>query len=633
MYPNQTFSILSNELSIEVFFSLLRYSGKKKVFLVNSFNFRNSRPKKFIKRKKIFKFFISNLEIIELPLLKIKISDEDIYRKTNKILLDYLESKEFNQYVKKISSRLILENYKEGIEIAFKKLYLEELFSITLFNEILSSQEKELLINRIFIRNIKLLSFKGITASINKSKHKIISNILTKSYDFILLLFYSLFSPRFFREIFFRGIKFKTTQIKKFKTSSQVVWGLEKLSKDSINKELNDFELFDESLLEIKENLFLIGHKFGRTNKQQKALVSKLKSLGLSSLDESKIAIPIRCLFKSFILFGFIKRLFNLLNLKFKNIKISLFEINVIDKINLSILEEKILSSYVEIDISISKNDYSFHHIIKTINQNTLGKINVGIQHSALSKPSHHPNQAHTFFDFYFTMGPFFKELWAPHWNKNKKIISVGSHRGYLIEKAKTDKNLKIKFKEYYPNLNIVMLISPIDEYISPEWLLRKSYKNFWKICDLNPNINIILRPRRTEAVSDFRNMFPIIKEYEKRNKIFFEIDNFSTHELIAFADFFVSEEGSGSISESAFQDHINLSTIVIRTPILDDLRSFSFKNMDDLKEHIKIVLEGKFSNSNYLKLKDKFSVDTSTSTWTKVGSILNEHLSNENQL
>ena len=54
---------------------------------------------------------------------------------------------------------------------------------------------------------------------------------------------------------------------------------------------------------------------------------------------------------------------------------------------------------------------------------------------------------------------------------------------------------------------------------------------------------------------------------------------------------------------------------------------------MDDLKEHIKIVLEGKFSNSNYLKLRDKFSVDTSTSTWTKVGSILNEHLSNENQL
>ena len=126
--------------------------------------------------------------------------------------------------------------------------------------------------------------------------------------------------------------------------------------------------------------------------------------------------------------------------------------------------------------------------------------------------------------------------------------------------------------------------------------------------------------------------LFMILEEYEKRGKIHFEVKTFSTQELIAFADFFVAEEGSGSISESAFQDHLNLSTLVIRTPIMDDLSSFSFKNMDELKEHIKIVLNGNYSNSDYLKLRRKYSVDTSISSWSRIGKKLNEKLSSKSQ-
>tara|TARA_Y100000816_G_C26108174_1_gene589828 strand:- start:4545 stop:6449 length:1905 start_codon:yes stop_codon:yes gene_type:complete len=631
---NPTLAILSDELSPEVFFTLIKHSGKKKLFLVNTFNFRNSRPNSYKRRKKFFKFFISLLEIVELPQLKIKISDQDIYRKTNQLLLDYLDSSEFNQYIKKIISTQILGNHNEGVEIAFKKLYLEELFSITLFNEILFSSEKELGIDRIFIRNLKLLSFKGLTDSINRSNHKIISNICSKSYDYVLFLFFIFTSPRFFREIIFRGIRFKSIILKKYKTSSQIVWGLQTFGQDAMKKGANDFELFDESELEIKKNLFLRGNKFGKSNKQQEAmLISEFDKLDLDSLDESKLAIPVRYFLKNFVSFGFFKRIFNLSKLIFNNIKISLFEVSIIDRINLSILNEKILSCYADVEISISKDDYSFHHIIKTVHQNSHGKMNVGIQHSALSKPSHHPNQAHTFFDIYFTMGPCFKDLWSPHWNKNKKNISVGPHRGHLIEKAKADENLQIKFKEHYPNLNVVMLISPIDENTSPEWLLKESYNNLWKICELSPKLNIILKPRRLEAVSDFRRMFPSISEYEKRGKIFFEVKNFSTQELIAFTDFLVVEEGSGSLSESAFQDHINLSTIVIRTPILDDLSLFSFKDMNELKDHIKIVLEGKSSNSVYLNLKNKYSVDTSVSSWSRIGTILSKQLSIKDQL
>ena len=632
MQLNPTLAILSDELSLEVFFAFIKPSRIKKLFLVNTLNFKNSRSSQFQKRKKFFKFFISDLEIIELPQLEIKISDEDIYRKTNQLLLDYLDSREFNQYFEKKISPQILGNYKEGLEVAAKKLYVQELFSITLFNEILFSLEKELSIDRIFIRNLKLLSFKGLTPSIIRSSHKIISNIWTKSYDHVILLFFILTSPRFFQAIILRGIRFKSILLKKYKTSSQVVWGLETFSQNVVNKGLNDFELFDESELEVRENLFLRGNKFGRSNKQEeKILSSEFHNLGIDSLDESKLAIPIGYFLNSFIFFGFFKRIFNISILIFNNIKISFFEVSIIDRINLSILNERVLSCYADIEISISKDDYAFHHIIKTVHQNSLGKINVGIQHSALSKPSHHPNQAHTFFDIYFTMGPCFKELWSPHWNKNKNNISVGPHRGHLIEKAKTDENLKIKFKEHYPNLNVLMLISPIQENVSPEWLLKEGYNNLWKICELNPKLNIILKPRRLDAVSDFRSMFPSINEYEKRGKIFFEVENFSTQELIAFTDFFVAEEGSGSISESAFQDHINLSTVVIRTPILDNLSSFSFKNMNELKEHIKIVLDGKYSNSDYLKLRHRYSVDTSVSSWSRIGTILKEHLSIKN--
>ena len=98
MQLNPTLAILSDELSIEVFFALIKPSRIKKLFLVNTLNFKNARSSQFQKRKKFFKFFISDLEIIELPQLEIKISDEDIYRKTNQLLLDYLDSREFNQY-------------------------------------------------------------------------------------------------------------------------------------------------------------------------------------------------------------------------------------------------------------------------------------------------------------------------------------------------------------------------------------------------------------------------------------------------------------------------------------------------------------------------------------------------------
>ena len=633
MYSNKTFSILSDDLSIEVFFKLLFCIGKKKLYLVNSFHFRNSRTRNFIKKKIFFNYFISNLEIIELPFLKIENHDDDIYRKTNKLLLDYLDSREFIEYVKKINATQILEDYQEGIDIAFKKLYIEKLFSITLFNEILFAYEKKLSINKIFLRDLKLLSFEGITAFIFKSKNKIISNIFTSTYDSALLFFFILFTPRFIRDILLRGIRFKAINLKKYKTSTQIVWGTEISEKDDEIKNFSDFELFNESKLNIDENLFLIGQKFGRNEIQQKILASNLDSLELTFIDESRLSIPFKLFFKKYFLFGLIKRSFNLLKLKFTNINISLFELHIIDKINLSIIEEKVLSNYAEVEISVSKNDYTFEHIIKTTHQNSIGKINVGIQHSALSKPIHHPGQAHTFFDIYFTMGSFFEYLWTHYWGKNKKNIIVGSHRGHLVEKAKKDKSLKTKFKQCYPNLNIVMLISPIDEYISPEWLIKESYNNFWKICDLNSKINIILRPRRIKAVSDFRKMFPIIKEYEKRKKIFFEVNNFSTQELIAFTDFFVAEEGSGSISESAFQDHIDISTIVIRTPILDELRSFSFTNMNDLKKHIKNVLEGKFSNLDFLKIRNKISVNSNISSSSRIGNTLIELFSKNYQL
>ena len=54
---------------------------------------------------------------------------------------------------------------------------------------------------------------------------------------------------------------------------------------------------------------------------------------------------------------------------------------------------------------------------------------------------------------------------------------------------------------------------------------------------------------------------------------------------------------------------------------------------MNELKEHIKIVLDGKYSNSDYLNLRHKYSVDTSVSSWSRIGTILNKQLSSKNQL
>ena len=111
MQLNPTFAILSDELSPEVFFTLIKFRGKKKLFLVNTVNFNNSRSSRFQKRKKLFQSLIRDLEIIELPELGLEISDADIYRTTNQVLLDYLDSTEFSEYIEKIISSQVLENY------------------------------------------------------------------------------------------------------------------------------------------------------------------------------------------------------------------------------------------------------------------------------------------------------------------------------------------------------------------------------------------------------------------------------------------------------------------------------------------------------------------------------------------
>ena len=239
--------------------------------MLNSINYREGRSSKSTKIESIFNKTVSNLEIIKVPNISTIRSDQDIYRCANKKLLSFLESKEFEKIIEVTYNFLIKEINNKAILIALKKLYMEELFQKILFEEGLGELIREdIRLNSIFIRNKNYFNIPNLFPKINQNRDLLVTSWITSVCDFIKVCSFVITSPLYLREIYLRGVKIRRPIKKNFNTAMQVVWGIGDDNKDFKLRNIDDTELFKESQLVIRENLFLTGHKFGRKETKDK---------------------------------------------------------------------------------------------------------------------------------------------------------------------------------------------------------------------------------------------------------------------------------------------------------------------------------------------------------------------------
>tara|TARA_B110000858_G_scaffold198358_2_gene264246 strand:- start:1206 stop:3089 length:1884 start_codon:yes stop_codon:yes gene_type:complete len=613
--------------TISLFIHILFKKNPSIIYLQDSVDsYTDNKNKKNIYEKFINKLF-PKIKIIRIPEYKDNIdilNYNSICYITNDQTLEFIESIFFKNKIKEIAKTLFNLIDDDKIIYALKKSFIFPIFQKILFYNLLKEFEKNnIIIDKVFINKNDIFNLrKYLYANTLKINHKIKSNNFL---NFINNIIY-LSSPYVLRSILKRGISIKSPKQQRYDIGLQVVWGFNH-SIYKINTQRNfidDDELSKSIFLENKKIVYLTGNKFGRslTKTVIKNETNHVKSIGANIVDESKFKIPIFLFFRDYIINGIIKINANM-NSPAKDI---------IQKIYIEYLDCKLANKYMRIKIIVSRDDYDSSHITRTIAQNKEKLLNFGIQHSAFAKPAQHPLQAYNYFDKYYIQGDGFKELWSPFWNTNKNLFKVGQQRSHLLNEEKLNRDLILRFNEKYKGKKTIMImISSISSVHTPSWLYKERFNRIEELLDINSNIQIILKPRNKQSIIEFLNLLPHLKPYVNSGKISIEDKEFTLHELISYVDILVTEDSSSTILEAAHRKDLLILAYQIRYPHQPLLENLMMKNFNELFLTISYFIQNKSFPYNYQKiiteLREKYSMDKSTSSWDRVAIDLNRTL------
>ena len=393
------------------------------------------------------------------------------------------------------------------------------------------------------------------------------------------------------RTLFQRGISFRSCSPEAFEIAIPLVWGFPKDL--DIKSNLFDDEFINSSKIDPSRSLFIEKHEHGRVvlDDDFKELEDYAEKLGTTIVNEKKLKIPINFFLKKFILYATFKN-FKIGKLYFLY-GISFLGIREIQRIISMIVVEELFLEYFRANVYISRDDYAAAHIIRTAIQNKYGLFNVGLQHSNFMQPKYLPFSAWPYFDRYYIQGDEFVKLWSPYFSYNKSLLSVGTQRDFKILEAREDKLVRSKFDSKYSNsINIIMIITAPSKTYSPESLIKRTYENFWKVLDIDSNLKLILRPRNKEAKESFLRLFPEMHEYLEAGRIVFEETDFTTQELLAFGDIFISEDSSSSILEAVHFNHIYILSINMRYPINPLLKGILYESFEEICHQVKFFVD-----------------------------------------
>ena len=625
-------NILCETIDLGSFFFLVFEKKNTKVFLMDSVDFYDNHTLDKTIYERILGLIRKDMSIVRVPqLISNNKSTNDIWWDANKKSLEYFDSDIYSKIFLKLKFIFTNDIEETALDLAFKKIMLPIVYKKILFIQtfkILKANELNKL--KVFESHYDFLDIKtylGIESDLVFIKSK-----LSSIWNFLKSTIFLISSPFLVRILFQRGVSFRSITPESYDVAIPLVFGF--FRESELKSNIFDNEFIKSSKIDPSKFLFIEKNKHGRntSNKDFNELRKYAKKVGTNIVHEKKLKIPIVIFFKKFISYAFIKN-FRLLKLfLFKDISfVGLKEIQRL--ISMLILEELFLA-YFRTKIFISRDDYDAQHIIRTASQNKHGLLNVGIQHSAFIEPKYLPFQAWPYFDRYYIQADDFINLWSPYFSHNKSLLSIGTQRDFKILEALRDQSIKAKFeKKYSFSTNILMIITSPSKTYSPEWLIKKKYKNFWKILDIDPNLKLILRPRNVQAKESFISLFPEINNYLESGKIIFEEKDFTTQQLLAYCDIFISEDSSSSILETAHFNHIYLLSINMRYPMNHLLKGVLFENFEEIGRQLKKYLVNKRIPENNKKtiekLKSSYTLPPGKSAYIRLVDDLYDNLIN----
>lgn len=218
-------------------------------------------------------------------------------------------------------------------------------------------------------------------------------------------------------------------------------------------------------------------------------------------------------------------------------------------------LKKMLEMEYVETKVELCRNDMNPDHVIRTIILNKYGNTTVGVQHNSTAGPYVAPQLCYAHFDKYCIYSDAHLRLHSPYW-ETMKLAKTGSiMMDEVIELSNDEKRLnrlKAKMVSLYGDKEHTILIAfpnPRPYSLIEKW--DEMYNGLLEFKDLEIDANIFLRFRNREQF-----LHPIIKRFthlpEKDDRIIIDHINFTTHELMALCNTYITSSHSSGIIEAA---------------------------------------------------------------------------------
>lgn len=527
----------------------------------------------------------------------------DDYRKLNQNNLSALSHEE-EQYISFNAMKLTLKNNLKLFNKIKKNNYIVDLAKslndkriYLLFNSYLfptlydfyKINEVKNFVKKKYKKNFTFVTFESIED--------------TRAYKFFFLFF--LIFKFFLKNINWSKI-FKENKVKKYDVMIQINNPLLCKPKKNFLQPREDSELI--RILKKKYSVLLLESQWGSFSKETNSFIKK-NNLNISS--DIKIKINLYQLV-SIVLPDLFSIFFLILRETLK-LKVNFFLISYV-RVRLDLLRMRLFFKNTRAENFISRDDFSSTHILRTIILEKEKFNHIGISHSNFLHPyTTFLNYFKCYTKYFVTSSEFCKSFSAYY--RVSQLVSTGSFYGYKIREYIRNNLIKEKIiKKYGRNKKIVLLLLSSlgnNSRFDKSEINYNNLKNIYKILDFDSKLVLVISPRSHINFIKFIKSLNYYSQY--KNRIFINLKDFTSHQLMANSKYIITAATSSSIFEALYNKNAVIIPLNMRGILYLAWSMYPnikiFKNSDELVKNFikfksKTYLNKYKSNFNYIAKK-----------------------------
>lgn len=558
-------------------------------------------------------FFIIKKFNLLIYLFKLIKSKEKIYFYDSYIIDDYRKLNENNlsafsheeeQHISFKAMKLTLKNNFKLISKIKKKKYIIDLakslnderiylsfnsYLIPTFYDYYKIKEVKNFIKKKYKKNFAFITFESIEDN----------NV----YKFFFL--FAIIFKFFFKKINWQKI-FKEKDIKIYDIIIQINNPLSDNPQKNVLLPREDSQLI-KNLLK-KNKVLLLESQWGSFSKETNFFIKK-HNLDIAS--DTKIMINFSELIG--IVLPDLFSIFVVILREALKLKVNSFLISYV-RVRLDLLHLRIFFKNISAKNFISRDDFASIHILRTIILEKAKSNHIGITHSNFLHPyTTFLNYFKCYTKYFVTSSEFCKSFSAYY--RVNQLVSTGSFYGYKIKEYIRNNLIKEKIiKKYGRNKKIVLLLlsslgnnSRFDKFE----INYNNLKNIYKILDFDSKLVLVISPRSHINCIKFIKSLNYYSQY--KNRIFINLKDFTSHQLMANSKYIITAATSSSIFEALYNKNAVIIPLNMRGILYLAWSMYPnikiFKNSDELVKNFikfksKTYLNKYKSNFNYIAKK-----------------------------